>query len=224
MSPEDDASTGSDRPERVPEPSGTGSGGAERSPGMRALRVAGLVLLALALVVAFLRYGPRPAEEPPAEPIPVGAAGTGARGGPLSPREAADELFNRAMSAVETGDSVGAARFVPMALTAYRGLESLDLDARYHLAVLYLASGRPEAANAQADTILQVEPDHLLGLHAAASAYGRLGRTERAAELYRRYLEVYSPDLAESRPEYRMHEAVVSNALEEARRVVEAAR
>lgn len=135
----------------------------------------------------------------------------------MSAREAADRLFNRAMTAAETGDSVAAARLIPMALTAYRGLDSLDLDARYHIALLTLAIGEPERARDQADSILARVPDHLLGLQAAAAAERRLGRPGRARQLDRRLLDGYTPEAVESRPEYRMHEAVITRAVQEAR-------
>ncbi len=126
------------------------------------------------------------------------------------------------MVAYESGDSGGVRRFVPMALAAYADLGELDADARYHIALLDLAAGRPQEALAQADTILAEVPDHLLGLSVSGEAYERMGRVEEAVARYRRFLEVYSPEVAASRPEYVDHARALPSRLEAARRYVEA--
>ncbi|HZD80655.1 MAG TPA: tetratricopeptide repeat protein, partial [Actinomycetota bacterium] len=93
----------------------------------------------------------------------------------------------------------------------------LDADGRYHLALLELAAGQPGAARAEADTVLQSEPRHLLALYVAAEAERALGQPDRAAALYRRYLDAYDPDSLGSRPEYLQHQPVLPRAAEEAR-------
>jgi tetratricopeptide (TPR) repeat protein len=139
----------------------------------------------------------------------------------MTPREAADAIFNQAMTAYESGDSATAVRFIPMALTAYRGLSDLDLDARYHMALLSLAADLPEEVIAQADTMMAEVPEHLLALSAAARAYERLGEAARAAEFYRRYLDAYTPAAAASRPEYMDHRSLLPALQDRARLYLE---
>jgi hypothetical protein len=59
----------------------------------------------------------------------------------MSPRDAADRLFNRVMVASESGNTAEALKFAPMALQAYDNLGTLDNDARYHVALLHLTLG-----------------------------------------------------------------------------------
>jgi tetratricopeptide (TPR) repeat protein len=199
--------------------------------GLKGLRAFGLAVLAFALVFALLEYGRGGFDggSPPVQPISITDVGLGTDAGPrgqpatqpLTARGTADALFNQAMSAHESGDSAGARQFVPMAITAYRDLIDLDLDARYHLALLSLAAGRPEDALAQADTTLAEVPDHLLALSVAARAHAERGETAAAADYYRRFLDAYTPDLAASRPEYIDHGRALPARRDEARRYLQ---
>ncbi|MGD2218210.1 MAG: hypothetical protein PVJ64_15740 [Gemmatimonadales bacterium] len=177
--------------------------------GLTGLRAFGLVVVALAIVYAFLLFGRSDtARQQGAQPIPIGAVGdpgAAAATQPLTPRASADQLFNQAMTAYESGDPANAQRFIPMAITAYRQLGSLDLDARYHLALLGLAVGRPQDALAQADTMMAQVPEHLLALAVSARAHEALGDGEQAAQFWQRFLDAYTPDVAASRPEYMDH-------------------
>jgi len=194
--------------------------------GLSGLRALGLAVIALALLFAFFYYsGGLRDSEPPAQQIPISGVGTGGGGAetsqPLTARQSADLLFNRAMSAYEGGDSAEARQFIPMALTAYRELESPDLDARYHIALLSLAANLPADALAQADTMLAESPDHLLALSAAGHAYAELGNPEAAARSFQRFLDVYTPEVAASRPEYLDHARALPARREAARRYLE---
>lgn len=190
------------------------------------LRAFGLIIIALAVVYAFLYYGDRERDRPPAQPIDITDVGsaTGGTGGtgvgeatqPLTGRMAADQLFNQAMSAYETGDSASARQFIPMAISAYQTLDDLDLDGRYHIALLSLAAGQPRTALAQADTMLDRVDEHLLALSVSARAYAALGEAERAVERYRRFLAAYTPTVAASRTEYMDHARALPARREEA--------
>ncbi|UCC71128.1 MAG: zinc-ribbon domain-containing protein [Gemmatimonadota bacterium] len=178
--------------------------------GLTGLRAFGLAVLALAIVYAFLLYGNRVSDSQPSpQSIPISAVGgqpaAQPAAQPLTARAAADQLFNQAMTAHETGDLASAQRFIPMAISAYQGLASLDLDARYHLALLGLAAGRPQDALAQADTMFGEVPEHLLALSVSARAYETLGNEAAAAQFWQRFLTAYTPDIAASRPEYMDH-------------------
>lgn len=186
--------------------------------------VAGVALLALLLFVVAQRgrgggeseqaaaQGGTPPFAPAAE---AGQGGAGAPGAPgtgtppdlsqMSPRQAADRLFNRVMTAVSQSDTPQVAQFLPMAIQAYGMAAPLDADGRYHLATLHLVAGNFPAARAQADSILASAPTHLFGLYTAAQAEEARGNREAAAQLYRRFLAAFDAEQGKPLPEYRDH-------------------
>lgn len=188
--------------------------------------IAGAALVALVAVVlaAALRPGqPGPAAAPP---FASGAVSAGEAGGmpggappPLTgtPREQADRLFNRVMQASSAGDSAEVSFFLPMAMAAYRQAGALDADGLYHLGVLELAAGDGAAARATAGRILELEPDHLLGLAVAARAARATGEDDVARGLYGRLLEVYDAQRQRPLPEYADHATILPLYQEEAR-------
>jgi hypothetical protein len=116
----------------------------------------------------------------------------------------ADQLFNRAMTAHETGQAQQAATLLPEAITAYQRLEPLDADGLFHLAVLQLAAGNDGRARATSDRILTTAPNHLLGLAAAAQASEQSAPNE-ARGLWQRYLDAYDEQQGRA-PEYGHHQ------------------
>lgn len=199
-------------------------------PLSRTVLVGAAVVAALALVplVLALRGGDEPQDAPTAAAPGPGTA-PGPAGDPasvdlasMSPRDAADRLFNRVMQSVSAGDSTQAAAFLPMAVSAYERVSDLDLDGHYHFAILQLVAGDAAAARAQADSILAVEPDHLFGLFTAAQAEAARGNHSEARELYARFLESYDAEIARDRLEYREHAQVLPLNRDEARTVVQA--
>jgi hypothetical protein len=178
--------------------------------------VAGAAVVALAAVaiVPRLRGGGEPQPTTAAAPFTAapGSAPTVADGNPaavdlsqMTPREAADRLFNRVMTAAANGDTAQALRFQPMAVMAYQRVDSLDADGRYHLAALQMVGGDFAAARAQADTILAANPTHLFGLFSAAEAEKRRGNTPAAKELFGRFIRAYDAEVAKRLPEYEEH-------------------
>jgi hypothetical protein len=121
-----------------------------------------------------------------------------------SPRMVADQLFNRAMTAHETGQAQQAATLLPEAITAYQRLEPLDADGLFHLAVLQLATGNDGGARATADRILVTAPNHLLGLVAAAQASEKSAPND-AKQLWQRYLGAFDEQQGRV-PEYAHHQ------------------
>jgi len=136
----------------------------------------------------------------------------------MTPREAADRLFNRVMENVSAGDSAQARAFLPMALAAYERAEPLDLDGRYHVAVLHLVNYDALAAAEQARLILEEAPDHLFGLFTAAQAEEVRGDAAAAAALYRRFLGSYDDEIVSGRPEYEEHAPILPVMREDAMR------
>jgi hypothetical protein len=116
----------------------------------------------------------------------------------------ADQLFNRAMTAHETGQTQQAAVFLPEAITAYQKLESIDTDGLFHLASLQFAYGDMAGARATADRILATAPNHLLGLATAARASQESAPIE-AKDFWQRYLAAFDEQQGRA-PEYQHHQ------------------
>lgn len=130
----------------------------------------------------------------------------------MSPREAADRLFNRAMQAREAGGE-RAPFFAQMGVQAYQRVppSEVSADVRFHVGLLQLVRDDPVAARAEADTILDGEPGHLLGLYLAAEAAEAAGDPGEATELRTRLREgVAATDLS-SRPEYDAHRRLLED-------------
>jgi hypothetical protein len=134
----------------------------------------------------------------------------------MSPRERFDRLFNRIMQAAERGDSAEVERFTPMALGAYDQLDTRDIDARYHAAVLRLQAGDFAHAGALADTILAESPGHLFGyvIRGTAARFQNDPATRTRAE--RDFLTHYKAETAAKRVEYMEHKPVLDEFKREA--------
>lgn len=192
--------------------SSSGTGGTGARMGWYA---AGAVMVVLILVLAgpALR-GDRP---PPASvqttTMPAGAApGQGTSSLDLSsmtPREAADRLFNRVMTAVSAGDSAQVQGFLPMAVAAYERARPLDNDGVFHLALLQLTSLDLASARASAEGALAESPDHLLLLSVSAEAAKRAGDNEAATAYYQRLLAAWDEQTAIGLEEYQVHAAML---------------
>ena len=194
---------------------------AAAAPGPRAplqpWNATGAVLAALLLIVVVPRAreaGGSEAEAAPAAAAPQapfanggGAPGTGTPPdlSTMTAEEAADRLFNRVMTAVSSGDTAQAARFVPMAIAAYGRVENLDADGRYHLAALHLVNGDAAAARSEADRLLAASSTHLFGLFVAAQAADASGQREEAKTFFRRFDQAYDAEMAKNLPEYQEH-------------------
>jgi hypothetical protein len=161
-------------------------------------------------------------------PADAGGAGTldapfagaaGAAGGArapdisnLSPTEIANRLFDRVMRLNDQGKADSVAFFAPMAVQAYQMVESeqghpLDADQRFDVGRIGEVAGALQIARAEADTILQQHPDHLLGLLLAAQAAKLSGNTSALNEYKATFERVKARELAKNLPEYKRHKA-----------------
>jgi hypothetical protein len=149
-----------------------------------------------------------------AAPFAGGAAGAGAVRAPdiskMSPTEIADRLFNRIMQLNDEGKSDSVAFFAPMAIQAYEMVEQqqghpFDADQRYDIGRIAEVAGALPMAKAQADTILQQHPDHLLGLLLAAQVAKQSGNTPAEKEYATHFDRVKAGELAKKLPEYARH-------------------
>ena len=120
----------------------------------------------------------------------------------MTPREAADRLFRRVMSAVEAGDRAQADMFLPMAIASYDLITALSLDDRFHLSLLHGAAGDGASAVAVAEAGLAIRPTHLLCLAAAAEGALVMGDGEKVAAYYQTLLDVYEDEILAGLVEY----------------------
>jgi hypothetical protein len=148
-----------------------------------------------------------PAAPAPGQPVDLAS---------MSPREAADRLYNRAMAASEKGDFVEALKFAPMALQAYEGLGSLDNDARYHVALLRLTTEDIDGARVQIEMLRQSVPNHLLAFMLEHQIAERGGKKDSAARAYKSFLAAYDAEMAAGRAEYQDHQGSIERFREAA--------
>jgi tetratricopeptide (TPR) repeat protein len=173
--------------------------------------VAGIAVALLAAVLIVPRLGREPAPLTGASPT-AGAPGSDPSAidlDSMTPREAADRLFDRVMTSLSAGDSAAARSFAPMAVAAYQLAEPLDVDGRYHLASLQLVAGDAQAAAESAAAILRESPTHLFGFYTSAQAAAALGDPEAAREHFRNLLSNYDAEVALQRDEYVAHARVL---------------
>jgi len=172
---------------------------------------AGAVLLLL-----ILRPGPGPGSVPDDQAFPPSAPQEGAPPdlSAMSPAERFDRLYRRIISAAQTGDQATVTRFMPMAVSAFGMLDTVTVDARYHMAMLHLHVGDLAAAASQGDSVTRSNPEHLFGwvITAAVARWNKDDKARDAA--YRKVLERYDAEMAKRRPEYLEHQSM----LEELRR------
>ncbi len=134
----------------------------------------------------------------------------------MTPRERFDRLFNRIMQAAGQGDSAQLQRLTPMALGAYAQLDTVNVDARYHAAVLQMQVGDVTAAAGLADTILAESPGHLFG-YLIRGTIAQLGNdTAALAQARRGFLQQYAAEMKAKRVEYLEHQPVIEEFRREA--------
>jgi predicted nucleic acid-binding Zn ribbon protein len=169
----------------------------------------GVLLFGLILVITYPVYGPdRPGAAPPVASQLGAGAGGGAASVDLSsmtPREAADRLFNRVMTAVAADDSAEVVSFLPMAIRSFELAEPSDADGKFHLVLLRLTGQFNAEALAGALEILSEQPNHLLGLAMAGDASLALGDSVAARGYYRRWLAAYDTEAEKDLLEYQDH-------------------
>ena len=209
-------------------PTGAGAppaGGAPAKTGGDALpwAVAGIAFLALVAVFAgqsLARSGPNAGAESAGAP----AGGAMSSMGPapdisqMSPEERASRLYDRMMSAFEAGHMDTVQMFAPMATAAYEMLPSMTLDDRYDLGRLGEISGAYPLAAAEADTILQQHPNHLLGLILAAQAAHSQNQSAAEKKYLDRLVKAAPAEQAKKLPEYQQHDNDIKAALAQARK------
>lgn len=168
----------------------------------------GLVALAVVVVVAVIAYGVGKSSSPDstAASVPGGGAGALPDISSMSPREQADRLFNRVMTAHEAGDIAQMNQFAPMALSAYTNLGALDPDAHYHVGLMQAITGDLPGALARADSMDAQVPHHLLAAMLRSSVAQMTGDTAAGLAASRAFLEHYDAQIVTGRQEYIDHQ------------------
>ncbi len=200
--------------------------------------LSGLALVAFAIALTMFIQGQtavRVGDMPPTGALPVaervnpdgtpvsgGAAGAGPGGidlGSMSPRQAADRLFDRVMREDEAGNEAQAQQFATMAIQAYGMVPpgQIDLDARFHLGLLNLVLDDPDASDREADLMLAVDSQHLLAFALKARAAGLRGDTAAQQAAYTMFLDALPAGLASGNPEYGMHDNMLESEAVRAR-------
>ena len=205
--------------------------------------VAAIALLALIALVAGQRFNRRPpAAVADARPGAPPAAGPFSGGGDpgassadpnaaerpvrapdisaMSPEERALRLFNRVVSLAEQGKRDSVQFFAPMALMSFQSLPSPTPLQRFELGRIAELADVKEIISAQADTMLQASPTHLLGLSLASTAAGMRREYTKQADYDRRLLAAANAERAKKLPEYEVTQIDLDSALARARRNV----
>jgi hypothetical protein len=134
----------------------------------------------------------------------------------MTPRQAADRLYERAMTELEGGDFERSAFFLDMGLQAYATVppEEIDADAKFHMGLMQMHLGDSGAARASAEGILAEEPDHLLGLILSARVAELESDSASASEYRARLKAAVGTDGIPSRTEYDSHRPLIERELE----------
>ena len=191
---------------------GSGSG---RPAALLPWAIAGIAVLALIAFIAGQKFGGTPATATAATtPPPSGARAVDIAS--MSPQERADRLFDRVMNLMTQGKGDSVQFFAPMAIQSFEALQPLNAHQRYDLGLLGVVSGDGAMARAQADTILQAQPTHLLGLILGMRAAGLQGDAAARAEFVRRLGESLIAERAKGLQEYIDHAPEIDAAVREA--------
>jgi hypothetical protein len=131
----------------------------------------------------------------------------------LTPEEQADRLFNRVMRLAGEGKQDSVQFFAPMAISVYQSLSPLNADQRYDVGRIGAVAGAIPFAKAQADTILKLNPTHLLGLILATEVAKAEGRASVARNYEKKLLAAEKSELARKLPEYDRHVSDITAAV-----------
>ena len=199
---------------------GTPLGASRRSAGRNQVIpwiVSGVAVALLVVVFVARSGGPGAAQRAGAAPagMPGGTATTDLSS--MTPREQADRLFDRVMTASEGGNAGEVTFFGPMALQAYGMIGQLDADARFHVGLIEAALATDTGATAQADSLAKEFPRHLFVPLIRWEVANRRGDTAALRRVYRQFLDTYDAETASGKNEYEMHRTRLQAFRDEAR-------
>ncbi len=178
--------------------------------------VAGAAVVILILVVIVRFTGSQPPAPQASGPAQAPAGGGMVDLNQMSPREAADRLFDRIMSAHEQGNESQVSFFLPMAIQSYQMLGQKDADAHYHLGLIHTVAGQADAALLQADSLELVAPNHLFVSMLKAAVSQSTGDSATLEQAYRDFTQRYDAEIATGKPEYGAHQNAIESFRAEA--------
>lgn len=174
-----------------------------------------VVLAAIAIVSVVFATAVIVTEKETSLPPSRTTAGTGMGSSPsfdpstMTPREAADHVFNRVMLANEQGKAVEVLQFAPMAVQAYESLAALDADGHYHLGMLQFVTGDFDKAREQIAKIKELVPNHLLALTLEHAIAEQIADEEAEARALAAFAAAYESEMATGRLEYASHTTTI---------------
>jgi hypothetical protein len=186
--------------------------------------VAGVSLLALmATIIVVVTRRPAAADAAGGAPVAPFAQGGGRATTDISnmtPREAADRLFNRVMSAAENGDSQQVQFFGPMTVQAYANVQPLDADGHMHIGQIEVLLANAAGARAEADTIARTSRTHLFASLLRARAAELSGDRAQLRQAWGQFLDNYDAERAKNLEEYRQHDVMLTQARDAAKQLL----
>ncbi len=127
----------------------------------------------------------------------------------MTPRQAADRLFNRIMAADENGDIAQAKRFAPMAVQAYAMVQQMDGDGQFHVGLIQLVQGNGDDVRKQIEILRRDTPNHLLALALEYKLAKRDANNKSAEDILARFGKVYAKEIASGKEEYTAHKITI---------------
>ena len=111
------------------------------------------------------------------------------------------------MAAAEAGDTSTVISFWPMAYGAYEQLlpGDRDVDARYHMATLYLIVGQFPQVLALADTIMTEAPDNLIAWYLRTIVHEYESDAAKALDARANFNRLFPTQIEQPRGEYIDH-------------------
>jgi hypothetical protein len=186
--------------------------------------IAGVGVVAVAAMAIIMALRPAAGGGPSAAAAPfAGGGGPGDRAttdlSQMTPRQAADRLYDRVARASEAGDTAQVQFFGPMTIQAYQGVTPVDADVRLHIGMTQLALGNLDGAAAEADSLVRDSRTHLFGpyLKAHIAQARRNAAAEKAA--WQTFLANFDAERAKNLPEYEQHATALTGAKATAQQV-----
>ena len=186
--------------------------------------IAGVCVLAIqtvAIILAVRQPQPAPGNQSNVvAPFAGGAGGATGRAPDISnmtPREAADRLYDRIARASSAGDSGQVTFFGPMAIQAYSQVTPLDADARLHIGLIQLALGNTSAAAAEADSITRESATHLFGPLLRLRVAEATGDNAAARRATQQFQANYDAERRKGLAEYNDHRSLLEEVHNAAR-------
>ena len=139
----------------------------------------------------------------------------------ITPRTAADRLFDRVMRAVVAADVAEVRDFLPMAVAAYGRVDSLGSDGAFHLSTLLRVGRDYHAALMVSQSALEEDPDHVLVLSEAALGALALGDSGAAQSYSRHLLTVYTVQVGRDIDDYLQHRDILPSLQQRAAQIVQ---